>query len=664
MIFTERMHKVELLLLKRDIDQVLEYLGVRKCFQVSDTLEPELGETYYYLQDLLNRLKKGMDFLRISPKPGLNILGTPKQFYTLTPQDFESAENLLNLLGQLINEEKNLLEQKTSLETTLQEIKIFAKMSFPLKELEQVTFLVYRYGSVSPAKLSELEEKLLGRAVIFALDEKGRILVLASKKGRFAMETELKQAEFRDLPLPEAAKDLTPSLLQELEQKLTSVLENLETSKQKREELKRKLEGEFQRLNTLFEVGLRIEELKAHLQHSEQAYVLSGWVPHSLLSGLLIDLENLTEGRIAIRVYNPEEILTVREGIESPPVWLKHGKFLKAFHGIVFSYGAPLYGSIDPTPLVAVFFTLLFAIMFGDLGQGFVILLFGIWLNHTKVPLLQKWNTYALAFKTVGLASMVAGLLYGSCFGSETLLIPISRLLTQLILGEPKDRFISLLPSEGIDRLLTFFGFTVAVGVLINSLGLVINIYNQIRKKDFHKAVFSKTGIVGALFFWYTLALALRVVLLNSHFNSFDGFILTFLLVLLFWGEPLSRLLAKKRPLFPEGFFSFIMEGTVEVLESISYYISNSVSFLRVGAFALSHTVLSLIVFKIAELMHSLPASWLFQFLIIVAGNVLILVLEGLIVTIQVIRLHYYEFFSKFFTETGKPFKPFDLTQA
>jgi len=83
-----------------------------------------------------------------------------------------------------------------------------------------------------------------------------------------------------------------------------------------------------------------------------------------------------------------------------------------------------------------------------------------------------------------------------------------------------------------------------------------------------------------------------------------------------------------------------------------------------VGAFALSHTVLSLIVFQIVDLLQSFPGSVFFQVLIVLAGNALILVLEGLIVTIQVIRLHYYEFFSKFFTESGTPFKPFDLTQA
>ena len=154
------------------------------------------------------------------------------------------------------------------------------------------------------------------------------------------------------------------------------------------------------------------------------------------------------------------------------------------------------------------------------------------------------------------------------------------------------------------------------------------------------------------------------MILFHSSVHTADLIILSILLILLFWGEPIARIIEGKRPLFPDGAFSFVMEGIVEVLESISYYISNSVSFLRVGAFALSHTVLSLIVFQIVDLVQDLPGGILFQALIILLGNSLILFLEGLIVTIQVIRLQYYEFFSKFFTESGTPFKPFDLTRT
>ena len=103
------------------------------------------------------------------------------------------------------------------------------------------------------------------------------------------------------------------------------------------------------------------------------------------------------------------------------------------------------------------------------------------------------------------------------------------------------------------------------------------------------------------------------------------------------------------------------MEGIVEILESTIYYVSNSISFLRVAAFGLAHTVLSSIVFLLADMVGGAPGGIIFRILVILIGNSIIIVLEGLIVTIQIVRLQYYEFFSKFFNEAGEEFTPFIL---
>jgi V/A-type H+-transporting ATPase subunit I len=105
---------------------------------------------------------------------------------------------------------------------------------------------------------------------------------------------------------------------------------------------------------------------------------------------------------------------------------------------------------------------------------------------------------------------------------------------------------------------------------------------------------------------------------------------------------------------------AFIMEGFVEVLETVSTYVSNTISFLRVGAFALSHSILSFIVFTFYEKLASAGIAGTFSaVLVMILGNAIIIVLEGMIVAIQVIRLQYYEFFNKFFVETGVEFSPF-----
>jgi len=414
-----------------------------------------------------------------------------------------------------------------------------------------------------------------------------------------------------------------------------------------------------------------VERLKSGLEATKSAFRLAGWVAAENVPVLARELERLTEGRIAIRSYDPQEIATVRDGKEKIPVSLDHGRFVGGFSSLVFSYGAPLYGTIDPTPFVAISFTVLFGIMFGDVGQGLVLLLLGLLTSRSRVKFLAQFSRFSPALLAVGIASMTVGFLDGEVFATENLLIRPTRAITGFLLGPDKamDRILHLMPEKGsLDKLFFFFGFTIAVGVVINSIGLIINIINQFYLKRPEKAIFAKTGLAGAVLFWYALSYAVRFAgsalgLIDSGASGFAWFdILGFGIPVLglFLGPALWRIFTGVRPILEHGVMAFLMEGFVEILESASYFISNTVSFLRVGAFALSHAVLSFIVFALSDMVSgSAPIGAVFGFFVMVFGNSLIILLEGLIVTIQVIRLQYYEFFSKFFTETGVEFAPF-----
>ncbi|MDR0387617.1 MAG: V-type ATP synthase subunit I, partial [Treponema sp.] len=225
--------------------------------------------------------------------------------------------------------------------------------------------------------------------------------------------------------------------------------------------------------------------------------------------------------------------------------------------------------------------------------------------------------------------------------------------------GEPPSRILHLMPEKGsIAKLFYFFGFTIAVGVVLNSIGLLVNIINLYSMKKYEKTFFSKTGAAGLALFWYAIFLAVRVIS-GGRLAWFDIIGLALPVFCIFFGPMIWRIIAGERPVFAEGFMVFIMEGFVEVLETASTYISNTVSFLRVGAFALSHAVLSFIVFTLSEMVRGAPVGPVFALIVMIFGNAVIIVLEGMIVAIQVVRLQYYEFFSKFFTETGVEFSPF-----
>ena len=147
---------------------------------------------------------------------------------------------------------------------------------------------------------------------------------------------------------------------------------------------------------------------------------------------------------------------------------------------------------------------------------------------------------------------------------------------------------------------------------------------------------------------------------MGGSFEAYDFAGLFTPLFFIFFGHVIWRLIAKEKPVLENGLLAFVMEGFVEVMETVSTFFSNTVSFLRIGAFALAHAVFSFIVFYFTEVLaHSGVAGTLSAALIMITGNAIIIVLEGLIVAIQVIRLQYYEFFNKFFVETGVEFAPF-----
>jgi V/A-type H+-transporting ATPase subunit I len=256
------------------------------------------------------------------------------------------------------------------------------------------------------------------------------------------------------------------------------------------------------------------------------------------------------------------------------------------------------------------------------------------------------------------------GLLNGEVFTAEELLVGPTRAITAALTGHPMDRILHIMPlaekGGSVIKLFYFFAFTIAVGIILNSIGLLVNIANRIIMQKYEAAFLSKTGLAGLLLFWYALFIALRCIL-GGRFAWFDLVGLLVPVLCIFFGPVIWRCVAHERPLLEHGLMVFVMEGFVEILETASTYISNTVSFLRVGAFALSHAVLSYIVFRFSEEISggAGPVGGGAAFLIMLFGNAVIIVLEGMIVAIQVVRLQYYEFFSKFFTETGVEFSPF-----
>jgi len=670
MMRPRKMKNIELTVLDRDVDRVIEYLG-KKClmhFSHPDeaiVAEKDIGENLTKALDRLEKIRSAADFLHITlPEEPGDAGNLPSD------EDSTKLDENLGKIAQLRTREANAIAERRNIEEAYIEARSFAKLDAPFADLEKLSYLTLRVGRLDPKQREALERSLQDRGMILSLGE-DRVLAAASRKGRFALDTELQKAGFSPLTIPKEFQGVPADVLVGLENRLAQADSALALLVSEKVTAARELEPHLCRSAESWLMLVTVERLKAGLEATKSAFRLVGWVATESVPALARELERLTEGRVAIRSYDPQEIASVREGKEKIPVSLDHGRFVGGFSGLVFSYGAPLYGTIDPTPFVAISFTILFGIMFGDVGQGFVLLLLGLITSRSRVKFLSQFSRFSSALVAVGIASMTVGFLDGEVFATEKLLIRPTRAITGFLLGpgNSMDRILHLMPEKGsLDKLFFFFAFTVAVGVVINSIGLIINIINQFYLKHHEKAIFAKTGLAGGVLFWYALSYAVRFALGALGIISGEPVGLAWFDILgfglpilgLFFGPALWRLLAGERPILEHGMMAFLMEGFVEILESASYFISNTVSFLRVGAFALSHAVLSFIVFALSDMVSgSAPIGAVFGFLVMVFGNSLIILLEGLIVTIQVIRLQYYEFFSKFFTETGVEFTPF-----
>ncbi len=661
MIRPRKMKQIEFTVLSRDVDRVIEYLGRRGIMQFSDETQGagkadiiNPSGAYKGIQQYLELMNDQAGYLQV-------ILPIEPEEDTRLP-DEDTEKNLRRItdeITELRNRELNEKQEKRKIEETLSEARAFSSLNAPFTELDQLSYLTLRVGRLDPAHQAEVKENLADRAVIIPLGDGDKVLAAASRKGRFALDSELKKQSFIPITIPEGYKGVPAELISGLDGRLSSVNSDIDSINKEKSALKGKYGPVLQKLTASYLMASAVEALKDRLQSTKSTYVLSGWVPADQVKEMVADLESITGGNIAIKSFDPNEVQSIKDGTEKVPVSLKHGKFVRGFEKVVFSYGAPLYGTIDPTPFVAVFFTILFGIMFGDLGQGAVLFLLGILTSRRGMKKLAHWRHFSVPLIAVGAASMVMGLLTGEIFTYDHLLVEPTRFITGLLTGHPVDRILQLMPEKGsVEKLFYFFGFTIGVGVILNSIGLVINIVNQASLKQYEKAFFSKTGLAGVLFFWYAIFIAVKIIL-GGSFAWYDLIGLIAPVGFIFFGPVIWRIVSGQRPVLEHGFMVFVMEGFVEILETISSYISNTVSFLRVGAFALSHAVLSFIVFTLSGMVSHAPVGPVFSLIIVIFGNLVIIVLEGMIVAIQVVRLQYYEFFSKFFTETGVEYTPF-----
>ena len=387
-----------------------------------------------------------------------------------------------------------------------------------------------------------------------------------------------------------------------------------------------------------YDKNFNVRKMAASTTHkSSTFYILCGWMTKNQAAAFREEIKN-----------DPDVFLIVEEDhgnvISKPPTKLKNPGIFRPFELFIRMYGLPSYEELDPTTLIGITYSFLFGFMFGDAGQGLCLLAGGFLLYRLK-----KMSLAAI-ISCCGFFSTIFGLLFGSVFGFEDVITPLWL--------RPADAMTTL---PFIGKLNTVFVVSISIGMGIILLTMVLNIINSLREKDAEKLWFDTNGVAG-LVFYGSLVLAV-VLFMTGHVLPGSAVLAVMFgvpLLLMFFKEPLTAFLEKKaRTAAPGGKAMFVIQGFFELFEVLLSYFSNTLSFVRVGAFAVSHAAMMEVVLMLAGAEAGSP-NWL----VVVLGNLFVCGLEGLVVGIQVLRLEYYELFSRFYRGSGREFKPYGKAGA
>lgn len=344
--------------------------------------------------------------------------------------------------------------------------------------------------------------------------------------------------------------------------------------------------------------------------------LISGWIPQRDVERMRQALDARLAERYVLQLRPP-----YASELDAVPSAVRYPNWLGPFADLVRNYGIPRYGEFDPTWLFAISFVLMFGMMFGDIGQGLVIAAGGF-------ALAGKARRYRSLFVAAGLSATAFGFAYGSIFGFETIIEPL---------------WIS--PLHDPVRMLMA---AVWWGVGFISVTQLLTIYNRMAAGKVSSALFDAGGVAGLLLY---LGAAAGVYGLASHgrFGLAAGLAASIGLgAVLVWNWLENKGTLAER----------VLTVIIESFESVIGFFANTLSFMRVAAFSINHVALALAVFTIADSLGT-TGRWI----TLVIGNIIILALEGAIVAIQVLRLEYYEGFSRFYSGGGRPFAPLSLKQ-
>lgn len=650
MLKSTPMKRFYLALPKRYEDQVIETLGglgtvqlitdyTVNGFKRVDTVEK--CEKYVKLQQKITSILATLPPEKVAKKSLVHLLkkstsrpipretGYPNaSLEQIESRVLETEAQLDSRVARLEGLRSNLKELGTLDETLL----IFKKHALRGDALGDFENIFVKAGFINRALSLKLDKYVEGTEVRFAKwpdkREDDFVLIVGLNRDKPYMEETLTRLNFAELTLP---KEISPDPAQALDENRVAIAK-LQKEIDGVEKDVRRICEEFQAKGSGFEPVVRralaVEGARSAFGRTETLSLVHGWVPAEQEGLVSKTVVASTDGAAVLRFNDPAPG-------DNPPVRINNKGIAGSFEIFTRLRGTPDYDEIDPTLIITVLFTIMYGMMFGDVGEGALLLVMGLIFSRLQRSFLGipagAMRKLGGVLATCGVSAIFFGTLYGEFFLSEA----FHPIFVNPIQGETTMIVVALL-----------------FGVAQLSLGLVLKIVNLLRKKAMIEAAFGgvrlgyyATGVVLAV--KYAASLSFTVFAENLGLTALA---LTLLFVVFL--SPTIEGVIRHEFMFGEG----IMKGVSEFIETFLSYLTNSISYVRLAAFAIAHSALGIAGVILGATMGIIPGF--------IVMNFLAMTIEALGVFIQCMRLTYYEFFTKFYSGTGVTYRPFSLPKV